>query len=95
MAAWVTEKLRSWSDCDGDVENRFSKDQILTLVSIYWHTRTIGTRVRYYHANGLGNPGPRPAPEPVRVPQGFAAFPRPCRPAFACRARTSTSCPRT
>ena len=75
VAAWVTEKLRSWSDCDGDVENRFSKDQILTLVSIYWHTRTIGTSVRYYHANGLGNPGPRPAPEPVRVPQGFAAFP--------------------
>ena len=75
VAAWVTEKLRSWSDCDGDVENRFSKDQILTLVSIYWHTRTIGTSVRYYHANGLGSPGPRPAPEPVRVPQGFAAFP--------------------
>ncbi len=75
VAAWITEKLRSWSDCDGDVENRFSKDQILTLVSIYWHTRTIGTSVRYYHANGLGSPGPRPAPEPVRVPQGFAGFP--------------------
>ena len=75
VAAWITEKLRSWSDCDGDVENRFSKDQILTLVSIYWHSRTIGTSVRYYHANGLGSSRPRPAPEPVRVPQGFASFP--------------------
>ena len=75
VAAWITEKLRSWSDCDGDVENRFSKDQILTLVSIYWHTRTIGTSVRYYHANGLGSSRPRPAPEPVSVPQGFAGFP--------------------
>ena len=55
LAAWITEKLQSWSDCDGDVENRFSKDQILTLLSIYWHTKTIGTSVRYYHANGLGS----------------------------------------
>ena len=75
LAAWITEKLRSWSDCDGDVESRFSKDQILTLVSIYWHTRTIGTSVRYYHANGLGNSRPRTrARGPVRVPQGYAEF---------------------
>jgi len=75
LAAWITEKLRSWSDCDGDVENRFSKDQILTLVSIYWHTNTIGTSVRYYHANGLGSSRPRRGPRgPVQVPQGFAQF---------------------
>ena len=75
LAAWIAEKLRSWSDCGGDVERRFSKDQILTLVSIYWHTRTIGTSVRYYHANGLGNPNRRRRSEPVRVAQGFADFP--------------------
>ena len=75
LAAWITEKLRSWSDCDGDVESRFSKDQILTLVSIYWHTRTIGTSVRYYHANGLGSSRRRRgAAGPVQVPQGFAEF---------------------
>ena len=66
VAAWITEKLRSWSDCDGDVETRFSKDQILTLVSIYWHTRTIGTSVRYYYANGLGSSRPRRVPEDRR-----------------------------
>ena len=75
LAAWITEKLRSWSDCGGDVESRFSKDQILTLVSIYWHTRTIGTSVRYYHANGLGSSRPRTrARGPVQVPQGYAEF---------------------
>ena len=85
LAAWLTEKLRSWSDCGGDVESRFSKDQILTLVSIYWHTRTIGTSARYYYANGLvGSSGARRArPEvaaalmgtaPIRVPQGWAEF---------------------
>ena len=75
LAAWLTEKLRSWSDCGGDVESRFTKDQILTFVSIYWHTRTIGSSVRYYHANGLGSPrGPRPVVGPAQVPQGFAQF---------------------
>ena len=58
------------------VESRFSKDQILTLVSIYWHTRTIGTSVRYYHANGLGNSRSFwTLPGPIRVPQGYAEFP--------------------
>jgi pimeloyl-ACP methyl ester carboxylesterase len=74
LAAWITEKLRSWSDCGGDVERRFTKDQILTLVSIYWHTRTIGTSVRYYHANGSGR-GRRVLPGPIRVPQGLMDFP--------------------
>ena len=75
LAGWITEKLRAWSDCHGDVESRFSKDQILTLVSIYWHTRTIGTSMRYYHANGLGNSrGISPA-GPAQVPQGYAEFP--------------------
>ena len=75
LAAWITEKLRAWSDCGGDVESRFSKDQILTLVSIYWHTRTIGTSIRYYHANGLGNSRGGRTPSPIRVPQGYAEFP--------------------
>ena len=74
LAAWITEKLRSWSDCDGDVENRFSKDQILTLVSIYWHTRTIGTSIRYYYANNLGSSRRRRSIGPIRVPQGYAQF---------------------
>jgi pimeloyl-ACP methyl ester carboxylesterase len=75
LAAWITEKLRTWSDSGGDVESRFTKDQILTLVSIYWHTNTIGTSVRYYHANGLGSSRRRTTPRgPVRVPEGYADF---------------------
>ncbi len=75
LAAWITEKLRSWSDCDGDVEKRFSKDQILTLVSIYWHTRSAGTSVRFYYANGYWRTGRRNRSSgPVKVPQGYAQF---------------------
>ena len=77
LAAWITEKLRSWSDSNGDVETRFTKDQILTLVSIYWYTNTIGTSVRYYHANGLGSSRRRTrARGPMQVPQGYAEFVR-------------------
>lgn len=81
VAAWVVEKLRAWSDCQGDVERRFSKDQILTLVSIYWHTRTIGTAMRIYYSTGRWRTSPpgRPAqpPPPARgrsVPQGYFDF---------------------
>jgi hypothetical protein len=28
LAAWLVEKYRRWSDCDGDVERRFSKDDL-------------------------------------------------------------------
>ncbi len=82
VAAWVVEKLRAWSDCKGDVESKFSKDQLLTLVSIYWHTRTIGTAMRIYYTNGLartpGTGGRLPqTPQQAgagRVPQGYFDF---------------------
>src|SRR5689334_6050348 len=40
LAAWIVEKMRAWSDCRGDVESRFTKDEILTNVTIYWLTAT-------------------------------------------------------
>ena len=36
LAAWIVEKFREWSDCDGDVERSFTKDQLLTNVMLYW-----------------------------------------------------------
>ena len=32
LAAWIVEKYRTWSDCHGDVESRFSKDELLTTI---------------------------------------------------------------
>jgi pimeloyl-ACP methyl ester carboxylesterase len=49
LAAWIVEKLRAWSDCDGDVERRFSTDEILTLVTLYWVTETINSSMRDYY----------------------------------------------
>ena len=38
LAAWIVEKFRTWSDCGGDVERRFTKDTLLTNVMLYWVT---------------------------------------------------------
>lgn len=43
LAAWLVEKFYEWSDCNGDIESRFSKDDLLTNIMIYWTTETIGS----------------------------------------------------
>ena len=48
LAAWIVEKFRSWSDCGGDVERRFTKDELLTNVTLYWVTETINSSKRLY-----------------------------------------------
>jgi pimeloyl-ACP methyl ester carboxylesterase len=42
LASWIVEKQRSWSDCHGDVETRFTKDDLLTTIMIYWVTQSSG-----------------------------------------------------
>jgi pimeloyl-ACP methyl ester carboxylesterase len=60
VAAWVVEKLRAWSDCHGNPENKFTKDQILTLASMYWFSRSLGTAVRIYYSMGRFRTPPAP-----------------------------------
>jgi pimeloyl-ACP methyl ester carboxylesterase len=48
LAGWIVEKFRRWSDCDGDVESRFTKDELLTNVMLYWATETINSSFRPY-----------------------------------------------
>jgi pimeloyl-ACP methyl ester carboxylesterase len=55
LAAWLLEKRRRWSDCGGDVERRFSKDDLLTSMTLYWATQTFGTAARFY-AEARRNP---------------------------------------
>jgi pimeloyl-ACP methyl ester carboxylesterase len=49
LAAWIIEKFRAWSDCQGDVERRFTKDELLTNLMIYWATATAPASVRMYY----------------------------------------------
>jgi pimeloyl-ACP methyl ester carboxylesterase len=48
LAAWLIDKYRDWADCDGVVERRFSHDELLTHVSLYWFTETIASSCRMY-----------------------------------------------
>ena len=72
LAAWIVEKLRAWSDCDGDVERRFTRDEILTNVTLYWLTGTIGSSMRMYRANAAIPPAQHA--RRVEVPSGFSLF---------------------
>ena len=75
LAAWIVEKFRAWSDCDGDVEKRFTKDELLTNITIYWATQTINSSVRLYcESFRSGRFGV--ADRKVEVPTGCAIFPK-------------------
>ncbi len=75
LCAWIVEKRRTWSDCGGNVETRFSKDDLLTTVMIYWLTQSYGTSARYYY-EAVHNPWqPSHQRMPVvEAPFGVTAF---------------------
>ncbi len=74
LAAWIVEKYRTWSDCGGDVERRFTKDELLTNITIYWVTQTIGSSVRMYYENQR-NTWVMGKDEQIPAPAGIAVFP--------------------
>ena len=49
LAAWIVEKYRTWSDCDGDVEKQFTRDELLNNVMVYWVTGSITSSTRIYY----------------------------------------------
>ncbi len=75
LAAWIVEKFRTWSDCGGDVERSFTRDQLLTNIMVYWVTQTINSSTRLYyeyrHNPWRLAPGTR-----VEAPTAIASFPR-------------------
>jgi pimeloyl-ACP methyl ester carboxylesterase len=82
LAAWIVEKFYEWSDCGGNVETRFTKDELLTNVMLYWTTQKIESSFMPYRdfmkAGGL-----RWTKEAVKgwigsskTPTGLAIFPK-------------------
>ena len=74
LAAWLVTKFREWSDCDGDVEKRFTKDALLANISLYWFTQTITSSVRMYYEGRLA-PLRLGRGESVAAPCAVARFP--------------------
>ena len=73
LAGWIIEKWHAWSDCDGDIESSFTRDELLTTVSLYWFTGTIHSSTRLYYENAQNEAnriGGR-----IETPSGYAVFP--------------------
>ncbi|GAA4491465.1 epoxide hydrolase [Rhodococcus olei] len=74
LAAWIVEKLQTWTDHGGDLESALNKDQILGNITTYWVTGTVGSAARlYYEEAHAGRLGPA---ERVGVPTSVAVYPK-------------------
>ncbi len=77
LCSWILEKRRAWSDCDGKVETRFTKDELLTTMTIYWATESYGTSARFYYeaVHNLWKPSHDRTPT-IEAPTGIAVLPK-------------------
>jgi microsomal epoxide hydrolase len=74
LCAWIVEKFRAWSDCDGDVDASFSRDRLLDNITLYWVTQTAASSCRIYWE--MRQAGKTAIPQGfVAVPTGVASFP--------------------
>jgi len=77
LASWIVEKFHGWSDLDPDainpLEDKFSKDEMLTNISLYWFTGSITSSARIYYENR--NFPARELLGFVTVPTAGAVFP--------------------
>jgi pimeloyl-ACP methyl ester carboxylesterase len=69
LAAWILEKWRAWTDPTGDVERYFSRDLLLTNVTLYWVTGTANAANRSYYERARE---PRRITSRIAVPTGVA-----------------------
>jgi microsomal epoxide hydrolase len=82
LAAWIVDKFHAWSDCNGDVETRFTKDELLANVTLYWVTETIGSSFLPYADFVKSGPltwtieGIKQWMGSTSVPAAFAMFPK-------------------
>jgi pimeloyl-ACP methyl ester carboxylesterase len=75
LAAWILEKFREWSDCGGDLYSTFSRDALLTNVTLYWMTQTISSSFRMYR-EGRRTPLRFSSTDYVQTPCAIACFPK-------------------
>ena len=75
LAGWIVEKFQAWSDCKGDPETVFTRDQLLANITLYWLTGTINSSTRlYYEVRKSGRAGFTQGR--VEIPVGCASFPK-------------------
>lgn len=72
LASWIVEKFHTWTDKDGNIEDHFTKDELLTNIMIYWVSQTINSSMRTYAAGAFQQLA---SGQKVNTPTGVAIFP--------------------
>jgi pimeloyl-ACP methyl ester carboxylesterase len=91
LAAWVVEKFRAWSDCGGDLDSRFSRDDLLTNLTLYWATSTMASSMRMYFEHRQAPPSQMEHGAHIDVPVGVARPPAEMHPPREFAERTYTN----
>jgi pimeloyl-ACP methyl ester carboxylesterase len=78
LCAWIVEKFRAWTDCDGHPENVLTRDELLDNVMLYWLPRTAASSARLYwesfkQVSAWFN---EVTTDTVTVPTGCSIFPK-------------------
>jgi pimeloyl-ACP methyl ester carboxylesterase len=78
LCAWIVEKLRAWTDCDGHPENALTRDEILDDVMLYWLPRTGASSARLYRESiaQVNEWITGTTTDVVTVPTGCSIFPK-------------------
>jgi pimeloyl-ACP methyl ester carboxylesterase len=76
LAGWIVEKFRAWSDCDGEIEKSYTKEELLTNLMIYWATGTISSSARLYLEDAFQSAPQLSVGQYIEVPAGVATFPK-------------------
>jgi len=75
FAAWVIEKFHGWADTGGDIESRFSKDQLITNLMLYLVNDAVASSIWMYAGTAIEAAAGRLSGLNVTVPTGFAQYP--------------------
>jgi epoxide hydrolase len=78
LAAWIVEKFRSWTDCDGHLENVLSRDELLDNLMLYWLPGTGASAARLYWESfkQIQRTFAVGTTDVIDVPTGCSIFPR-------------------
>ena len=76
LAAWILEKFRTWSDCGGDVERSFTRDELLTNIMLYWVSAAIGSSFWPYYWRAHAGWSLPSSDHRVEVPTAYQSFPK-------------------
>ena len=78
LCAWIVEKFRQWTDCDGHPENALTRDEMLDDITLYWLTGTGASAARMYWESfkQVSEWFTRATVDTVDVPAGCSIFPK-------------------